>query len=400
MERHSTATALLSVTDQILEGMDHTQITLLTLIDLSRCFDVVDHATLLSSLKQLQISTGWLQSYLTGHTQRVRVGNILSDPRTIDIGTFQRSCLGPLLFNIVSNSISCYIPSTSSGFHCFSVRYADDSQVGITGPRDRLPELKGALEGILDALGTWFLQHGMRVNASKTELLLCGDRRQLTQISDPPQIHFMGQSLSLSQTEKNLGVIMDPGLTWDSHITHITNRCFGLLIGLMHIRHIVPPHLLPKIVNALVLSHVRYCVSVYGSANRTHILKLQKVYNFAARVISGRRKYDHISDVIRRLGWMGVTETISYFDLCLMHSVLTFGKPDVLRSWLTYNFEHVSRDTRQSRHFTLPRVRTSHGKRRFVYRAAETYNRFVISAGHSDLNIPAFKRAMREMLRL
>ena len=228
MERHWTATALLSVTDQILSGMDRSQISLLTLIDLSRCFDVVDHTTLLSSLKQLQISTGWLQSYLSGHTQRVRVGSTLSDPRIIDIGTFQGSCLGPLLFNVVSNSISCYIPSSRNGFHTFSVRYADDTQVGITGPRERLPELTVALESILHTLGTWFLQHGMKINASKTELLLCGDRRQLAQISDPPQIHFMGQSLPSSQTVKNLGVIMDPELSWNSHITHITNRCFGL----------------------------------------------------------------------------------------------------------------------------------------------------------------------------
>ena len=67
MARHSTTTALLTVTDQILQGMDNSEITLLALIDLSRCFDVVDHATLLTSLKQLQISTGWIRSYLTGH---------------------------------------------------------------------------------------------------------------------------------------------------------------------------------------------------------------------------------------------------------------------------------------------------------------------------------------------
>ena len=78
MARHSTTTALLSMTDQILHGMDHSQITLLALIDLSRCFDVVDHATLLNSLEQLQISTGWIKSYQAGLTQRVRVGDTLS----------------------------------------------------------------------------------------------------------------------------------------------------------------------------------------------------------------------------------------------------------------------------------------------------------------------------------
>jgi len=179
-EKHSTCTALLSITDNILQGMDDSEITLLTLIDLSRCFDVVDHSMLLTKLRQLQISTGWIQSFLEGHTQRVRVGQTLSEPRDITIGTFQGSCLGPLLYNIFSNDIACFIPHHIDGFRVTIVRYADDSQVAITGPRSRLEEMKRSLESVLDVMCTWFMQHGMLVNASKTELLLCGDRRQVS----------------------------------------------------------------------------------------------------------------------------------------------------------------------------------------------------------------------------
>ena len=85
--------------------MDQSEITLLTLTDMSRCFDVVDHSTLLMKLRLLNIVTGWLESYLEGHAQRVRVSETLSSPRVITIGTFQGSCLGPLLFNIASNDL-------------------------------------------------------------------------------------------------------------------------------------------------------------------------------------------------------------------------------------------------------------------------------------------------------
>ena len=398
MTRHSTTTALLSITDQILQGMDRSEITLLTLIDLSRCFDVVDHATLLTSLEQLQIATGWIKSYLTGHTQRVRVGDVLSEPRIIDIGTFQGSCLGPLLFNIVSNNISCYIPSSISGFRTFSVRYADDTQVAITGPRSRLPEMKLALESLLDELSTWFSQHGMMVNASKTELLVCGDRRQLAQITDPPQVDFMGQTLTPTNAAKNLGVVMDSELSWEPHINSTIKRCFGILIGLMHIRHIIPSNVLPKIIDALVFSHLRYAASVYGSASRSQIVKLQKVINFSAKVVSGRRKYDHVSDVISDLSWLRAQDIVKYFDLSLIHGIISYGKPDVLRSWIRHNHEHVTRNTRQSYHLTLPSVKNNHGKRRFMYRAAELYNRLAIGNGHCGLPMTRFKAKMREVL--
>ena len=67
--------------------MDRSEVTLLTLIDLSRCFDTVDPKMLITKLQQLQISTGWIQSYLEEHTQRVRIGQTLSSPKNITIGT-------------------------------------------------------------------------------------------------------------------------------------------------------------------------------------------------------------------------------------------------------------------------------------------------------------------------
>ena len=53
------------------------------------------------------------------------------------------------------------------------------------------------------------------VNAGNTELLMCGDRRQLREIEEPPQIKFMGHLLHVSKTVKNLGVVMDPELSWN-----------------------------------------------------------------------------------------------------------------------------------------------------------------------------------------
>ena len=69
--QHSTTTALINMTDEILKGMDRYHITLLTLPDLSLCFDVTDHDTLLEKLQLTIISTGWFKSYLEGHVQQV-----------------------------------------------------------------------------------------------------------------------------------------------------------------------------------------------------------------------------------------------------------------------------------------------------------------------------------------
>jgi len=91
---HSTETALLTISDHILAATDHQDITLLCLLDLSKCFDVIDHAKLLSILQAYSIDPTWFSSYLTGHTQSVctadgRGNRHLSRSLTNPIGVFQ-----------------------------------------------------------------------------------------------------------------------------------------------------------------------------------------------------------------------------------------------------------------------------------------------------------------------
>ena len=397
-KNHSTSTALLTMTDEILKGMDDSEITLLGLLDLSRCFDVVDHNTILRKLELLQVRTGWFKSYLEGHTQRVRLGDSLSTPLPITIGCFQGSILGSLLFNILSNDIACYIPSSVDGFRVTLIRYADDTQVAVTGARDKIRDMEIAMEQVLGMLSNWFLQNGMMVNAAKTELMVCGDRRQIVQLGDMPKVRFMGADVLCSESVKNLGVIMDSKLSWELHAKHVMSRCFGILIGILHARHLLPASVLPRIVDALVISHVRYCIQVFDSCGKSVVQELQKVLNFAARVISGRRKYDHVTDVLNSLGWLTASNLVDYFDLCMMHKILTTSMPTGLFDRLSFNHDHVTRRTRQSSHLSLARPRNNHGKRTFIYRASKLYNHHVIDNNLHRVSMFTFKRHIRKIL--
>ena len=109
---------------------------------------------------------------------------------SIQIGCLQGTYLGPLLYIIAANDLSCHIPSEITGFRLTTVRYADDVQLVITGPRSRLAEMEYCLEHVLDTRCTWFLQNGMKVNVTKTEMLMCGDCRQLAQIPRPACVTF------------------------------------------------------------------------------------------------------------------------------------------------------------------------------------------------------------------
>ena len=108
-KNHSTETALLKVTNDILLNMNKQRVTLLVLLGLSAAFDTVDHNILMSSLSMLGLegtALKWLSSYLTGRYQRISVRGCQSEKFNVNCGVPQGSYLGPLLFTIYTRSLT------------------------------------------------------------------------------------------------------------------------------------------------------------------------------------------------------------------------------------------------------------------------------------------------------
>ncbi len=57
------------------------------------------------------------------------------------------------------------------------------------------------------------------------------------------------------------------------------------------------------VVQTLVLSLINYGMAVWGTTNKTLLMKVQKMQNFAAKVaVGGRRRSDHASPILKDLG--------------------------------------------------------------------------------------------------
>ena len=91
-KKHSTETAIVYLTDYILEHMDRQMITGAVYIDLKKAFNLVDHEYLLFKLEHYRVresSLDWFQNYLTKRTQRVQFGNDKSSTQAIHFGVPQ-----------------------------------------------------------------------------------------------------------------------------------------------------------------------------------------------------------------------------------------------------------------------------------------------------------------------
>ena len=201
---HSTETALLSVTNRIFSNVDRGHISLLCLLDLSKCFYVIPHSLLISKLQLYGIDPTWFSAYLSGHTQSVCIssssgGRVASKPLPNDMGVFQGSSLGPLLFTIFANDLSLHAPDAHV------TQYADDTQVLLSDVKRHLPVLIQRMESTLTSLASWFHAHGLKLNTSKTEILLLGTRQNTRDLS-PVSVRVGGESIQESPCVKNLGV--------------------------------------------------------------------------------------------------------------------------------------------------------------------------------------------------
>ena len=104
------------------------------------------------------------------------------------------------------------------------------------------------------------------------------------------------------------------------------------------------------------------------------IYKLQLVQNFSARVVLGLRKFDHISQGQRSLGWLDVTGKILFNDLVLAFKCVNGLAPDYLIKYFVKHSAVHYRNTRGCNSFVVPRCRLSTGQRGFYYQDPREWN--------------------------
>jgi hypothetical protein len=123
---HSTSTALLEITNDLLIATDKRSVSLLVLLDFSKTFDSVNDHRFCSKFCYKTSSVSLNMSYLSDRSQCVQTDGALSAVLPITSGIFHGSILGPLLFSMLINDIIYQINS------CHVHLYADDVQIYIS----------------------------------------------------------------------------------------------------------------------------------------------------------------------------------------------------------------------------------------------------------------------------
>ena len=211
----------------------------------------------------------------------------------------------------------------------------------------------------------------------------------------------MTQSIQPSLCSRNIGFVFDSTMSMLPHVNSVCKSAFYHLRNISRIRKLLSTKTTETLVHAFITSKLDHCNSLLYKVPKYVIKKLQSVQNAAARLITGSRRYDHISLILFDLHWLPVSERIKFKIILLTHKALHQQSPiyiqDLIRRYST------SRMLRSSYAFRLCHVNynlKSYGSRAFAVSAPaapELWNKLPVEIRSYD-NLNLFKRKLNNHL--
>ena len=256
--------------------------------------------------------------------------------------------------------------------------YADDTQIYVSikpVKKQAVDECVINAENCVLAVQKWMTINMLKLNAEKTEVMVIGSRQQLAKFN-LASIIIADSSVPIQTLPvRNLGVFFYSGMTMDSQVAQLTKACNIQLVNIARVRSCLNTEATKKLVSCLVTSRMDYGNALLCGLPAKLTGKLQRVQNTAARVITGVRKYDHITPKLRELHWLPVVKRIDYKILVLVYKALHDQAPSYISAMLIVDMPQ--RHLRSASHLRLvePRVKCStFGGRAFCNYAPKMWN--------------------------
>ena len=137
------------------------------------------------------------------------------------------------------------------------------------------------------------------------------------------------------------------------HIASLTSSFLSTSAQINMVRHFFFKDILYIILNSLVFSKMFYCSTAWYETSKENIHKLQLMQNFVGCVLTNTKKFDHITPVIRELGWLTIEELLRLRDVTMIFKCLNGLVPSY---WVTTKLvkraDTHSYCTGQSNHLT------------------------------------------------
>ena len=394
---HSIETALLRVYNDLLLAVDQGNEAVLILLDYSAAFDTISHNVFLDRLFHRYGVSGsalnWFKTYFTNRTQSVVINNSLSKPHVPIEGVPQGSVIGPLSFTLYTAPLEDIIEAHGFG----RMIYADDTQVYVILKNDSdCTSIITKLERCINDIKAWSSANDLKLNEDKTEVIHVTSRFRKPSLL--PFVNIADVPVQPVKSARNLGVIFENDLRMDTYIQNICRSASYALYKIGRIRNYLDEKSTETLIHAFITCRIDQCNNLLYGLPDSHIAKLQRIQNSAARLVTRTRFHDHITPVLQKLHWLPVRYRIMYKILILTYKCIHGFAPLYLQE-LIQEYK-PTRNLRSSSKLNLISATVStltYGHRSFYKASAELWNNLPMHV-KSCRTVSLFKSSLKTHL--
>jgi len=275
---------------------------------------------------------------------------------------------------------------TYPNFYILKMIYAEE-------PKDKKATIKN-IEACIADIKDWMTNNMLKINDDKTEVIVFGTRMKLSQLGDIG-IKIGESIIKPSQSVRNLGVVYDPCLSMEPHISTVCKAAYYNIRRISHVRDILTEEATRSLVQAMVTSRLDYGNGLLIGLPRTVLNRLQRAQNTAARLITRIPRSDHITPVLENLHWLPVHQRIQFKILLHVYKCLNSRAPSYLSELLNYYTPPRALRSQNKCHLVEPTARlANYGDRAFQVCAPKLWNQLPLYIRQAA-TVDAFKRLLK-----
>ena len=372
---HSTVTCLTEVINHVHNLLENKKHTAIASLDLSKAFDSINHKLILKKLTNLGLKSEavlYIKSYLANRRQKTKFQNFTSKEETVESGIPQGSILGPLLFLCFTNDLATEFEGI-----CKMVAYADDTQLIIDA--SNLKQLKKKIEQVITTAQKWYKENTMKNNISKTEILMvnpskCNEKMKIN-------IQHEGKKITIETMShiKVLGIIIDSKLNWSKQVNAVRSKAMDSVRNLHRVNHLLEEKHRIALYKAIISPLFSYGDIIWGGCTKKDSEKLQRVQNFAAKSITGNRKYDSASASLKKLKFLNLEQRRQVHQTVFVHKALTEKNTAAINKLYTSHLSSANTRRAENKKLTVPKHRTTRYEKSPLYQSITSWNQTPIN---------------------
>jgi len=204
----------------------------------------------------------------------------------------------------------------------------------------------------------------------------------------------------VQDTAHDLGIIIDSQLSLLAHVTAVCRSGYYQLCQLRQAVQSLSENGSKTLVHVFVSCCLDYCNSLFFGISERLMNRLQSVQNAPARLVTGTRRSDHISPVLRQLHWLPVRQHIDFKVATFVHQSLSGISLQYLADDCRLVADARERRLRStaSRTCVVTRTYSTFGDRAFRAADPGLWNSLPSHLKDADISYCEFRRSLKTFL--